>query len=128
MNHPSADQIADLVGGELGAGENRKHARHFGGRFYVDRLDRRVGMRRPQKICVNLPRPIDIVGVVARSSDEAAVFLAAHWSADTGCAHGPRPPGSSLSPMRPLLYSAAFAAAPPRMARAPAAIALTMLW
>src|SRR6266705_2116007 len=129
MDHPAADQIADLVGGKLDSGENREHARHLGRGAGVNRFDRRVGMRRTKKIGIGLPRPIDIVGIVAGAGDEAAVFFAAYCGADTGRAHGLRSPGSLLFsfPIRPT-YSAALAAAPPpRMARAPAAIALTML-
>src|ERR1700730_1809115 len=129
MDHPAADQVADLVGGEFGSSENREHARHLGRGFDVDRFEGRVGVRRTKEIGVSLPRPIDIVGVVAGAGDEAAVFFTAYRGADTGRAHGLRPPGSLLLsfPSRPT-YSAALAAAPPpRMARAPAAIALTML-
>src|SRR5260370_20204111 len=130
MDHPAADQIADLVGGEFGSSKNREHARHLGRGAGVNRFDGRVGMRRAKKIGVSLPRPIDIVGIVAGAGDEAAVFFSAYRGADTGRAHGLRPPRSPLFsfPIRPT-YSAALAAAPPpRMARAPAAIALTMLW
>ena len=92
MDHPAADEIADLVGGKLGAGEHRQHARHAGGRLGVDRFDRGVGVRRADEIGKGLARPVDVVGVMALAGDEAVIFLAAHRGADPGCAHGGFPP------------------------------------
>ena len=88
MNHPAADQIADLVGGEIGTGEDRQYARHRGGRFSVDRFDRGVGVRRADEERVTLAGPVDVVGVVALTGNEAVIFLAAHGGADPGRAHG----------------------------------------
>ncbi len=136
MDHPAADQIADLVVGKLGAGQHGDHARHGGCRFGVDRFYRGVRMRRANEIGESLAGPADVVGVMALAGDEALIFLAAHRDADTGSAHGialrqltpwkgncP----SAISPSA-LPYSAALdVAPPPRIARAPAAIALTML-
>jgi hypothetical protein len=125
VDHPAADQIADLVGGKFGAGEDREHARRLGCRRDVDRLDRGVGVRGSEKISVGLAGPVDVIGVMTGPGDEAAVFFAAHRGANPGRAHGFRPPGNRR--LR-IAYSAALLVAPPpRIARAPAAIALTML-
>ncbi len=132
VDHPAADQIADLVAGELRAGEHREHAGHGGGGFGVDRFDRRVRMRRADEIGKSLARPVDVVGVMARAGDEAAIFLATHRCADTGSTHWHCLRRFAL-PQRNSFYSAALLVAPvlesrPFIARAPAAMALTMLW
>ena len=87
MDHPAADQIADLVGGQFGAGEHREHARHAGAAG-VDRFDLGVRVRRAHEIGVGLAGPIDVVGVVALAGNEALILLAAHCGADTGRTHG----------------------------------------
>src|SRR5262249_40903236 len=88
VNHPAADEISDLVGGKLGAGEHGEHAgrgRRFRG---IDLLEPRVGVRRAHEISVGLSRPADVVGVMAFAGDETLVLLAAHRGADPGRAHG----------------------------------------
>src|SRR5208337_4111283 len=82
------DEVADLVGRELGAGQHRQHAGHGGGRLGVDRLDARMRVRRAQELNESLARPADVVGVLALAGDETEVFLAAHRRADAGRAHG----------------------------------------
>ena len=88
MDHPAADQIADLVGSKLGAGQDRDNAGRGGGRLGVDRFDFRVRVRGTEKVGVGLPGPVDVVGIVALAGDETLIFLAAHRNADTGSAHG----------------------------------------
>ncbi len=88
MDHPAADQIADLVGGEIGAGEHVNHARHFLGRSNVDALDLGVGMRRAHEHGAGLARPHHVIGVLSVAGDKSEVFLAAHRRADPGRAHG----------------------------------------
>ena len=116
MDHPAANEIADLVGREIRAGEHGDHARHRGGRLGVDALDLGVRMRRAQEHRARFARPADVVGVLALAGDEAEVFLATHRRADSGRTHG----GHSLNCL--------IERHAPFMARAPAAIALTMLW
>ncbi len=87
-DHPAADEIADLVGGKLGAGEHREHARHGGGRLGVDLPDLGVGMGRAQEIGMGLARTVDVVRVMTLAGDEALVLFAAHRRADAGRAHG----------------------------------------
>ena len=88
MNHPAADEIADLVGGELRAGQHRDHAWRGGRRLAVDRFDGRVGVRGTDEEGVSLAGPVDVVRVVALAGDEAVVLLAAHCGADPGRTHG----------------------------------------
>ena len=87
MDHPAADQIADLVGRKLGAGQHRDHAGHSSRRGDVDLLDPGVRMRRAHEHRAGLARPADVVGVLALAGDEAEVFLAAHRCADPGRGH-----------------------------------------
>ena len=130
MNGPATDMSADFVGCDVGAGEDRNHARQASGRFDVDRFYGRVGVRRADEISVGLARPVDVVGVMTLAGNEAVIFLPAHRRADPGCCHCgflPRLYFGRVFPLELLLYSAAFLAALLPMARAPAAIALTIL-
>ena len=88
MDHPAADQIADLVGGQIGAGEHRDHARHDLGHAHIDALDPGVGVLRAHEHRPRLARPHHVVGILPVACDEAEVFLAAHRRADPGRAHG----------------------------------------
>jgi len=54
MDHPAADQPADLVLREVFAGEDLDHTRHLAGCADIDRLDRGMRMRRAQR---NRPGP-----------------------------------------------------------------------
>ena len=92
-DHPAANETADLVGGKLGAGEHREHARHRRRRLAVDAPDLGVGMRRAQEVGLALAGTVDVVGVVALAGDEALVLFAAHRRTDTGRAHGSLLPG-----------------------------------
>jgi hypothetical protein len=78
QHRPAADQIAELVLRELFVGEHAGDARHFCRRRGVDIPDLGVRVRRADEIDRRLPRPVDVVGVVAFASDETLVFLAAH--------------------------------------------------
>ena len=91
MDHPAADQIADLVGGEFGAGEHGDDAGHGLGRTDVDALDPGAGMRRAHEHRSRLARPHHVVGVLALAGNETEVFLAAHRRADPGRAHSGLP-------------------------------------
>ncbi len=84
MDHPAADQIADLVGRKIGAGQHRDHAGHRLAAVDVDLLDLGVRMRRAHEHRAGLARPADVVGVLALAGDEAEVFLATHRRADPG--------------------------------------------
>ena len=91
MDHPATDQIADLVGCELGAVQNGEHARHARSLLAVDRFDGGVRVRRANEVSVSLARPIDVVGVVTLAGNETLVFLAAHRGANPGCGHAVLP-------------------------------------
>src|SRR5208337_2574350 len=88
MDHPTANEIADLVGGEFLAGEYTADSGHAGRCLGIDRFDGRVRMRRADEIRISLAGPVDVVGVVALAGDEPLVFLAAHCGADPGRTHG----------------------------------------
>ena len=66
-------------GGEIGAGEDREHARHGERLARVDRADRAVRMRAPHHRHVGLALDIDVVGVAPLATDERQVFFAP-WS------------------------------------------------
>jgi hypothetical protein len=88
VDHPAADEIADLVGRKLRAVKDRDHAGHAGRLVDVDRFDRGVSVRRTDEIGIGLAGPVDVVGVVALAGDEAVILLAAYRGADPGCSHG----------------------------------------
>jgi hypothetical protein len=88
QDHPAADQVAKLALGELRTGHDSDDAGHAGGRLGIDALDLGVGVRRADKVNVRLPRPADVVGVLALAGYETEIFLAAHGGADPGCTHG----------------------------------------
>ena len=96
VDHPAANEPADLVGGDVGACIDRQAARRFHRGGGIDALDVGVGVRRAHEHGVGLAGAIDVVGVLALAGDEALVFLATHWRADAGCAHGCPPAGVPL--------------------------------
>src|SRR5262249_37656185 len=109
LDHPAADQAADLGVGRILAGEDRHHARHAGRGRGVDALDLRVGMRRAQEVRVGRARKRQGVAITARPGEEALVFLPLDPGANSGLrSHGYTP--------------ADF------MAGAAARMAFTMLW
>src|SRR5205823_12924804 len=87
-DHPAANQVADLVGGKLDAGEHRKHARHRRGSLGFDALDPGMGVGRAQEIGVALARTIDVIGVMALARHEALILFAADRRADSRRIHG----------------------------------------
>ena len=87
VDHPAADQSADLVLGDVLAGEDADHAGHLLRLGGVDRLDRGMGMRAAHEIGVGLLRKIDVVGVLALAGDEAVIFLALDACANSGIVH-----------------------------------------
>src|SRR5215471_7740082 len=118
MDHPAANERADLVGGELFAGEDAEHARSLGGLRGVDLPDARMRVRRAHENRVGLLRTIDVGNVLTASGDEAEIFAAAYRLSDSSVAHG------NLL----LAYSAACGIRLFAIACAPVATALTMLW
>jgi hypothetical protein len=90
MDHPAADEVADLVGGEIRAGEHR-NARPLLHRRGIHLDDLGVRMRRANEPGMALPRATEVVGIVPPAGDEPNVFLAAHRRADPGRAHGVPP-------------------------------------
>ena len=72
MDHPAADQAADLVFLDFLGGEHIDHARHFLGLGGVDRLDRGMGMGAAHEIGVGLVFQVDVVGILALAREETA--------------------------------------------------------
>ena len=95
MNHPAANETAELGGGEVLAGEDGEHARHRRGGARLHMLDGRVRMRRADEHRVRLTGPGDVVGVLAPPGDETEILLASHR-----CAHACRAHGPNSSPAR----------------------------
>src|SRR5215813_3247431 len=87
MDHPTADQGADLVRRQVGAAENRKTARRFARRGRVDALDRGMGVRRADKHGIGLAGAIDVVGILALAGNEPLIFLALDGRSDAGGSH-----------------------------------------
>jgi hypothetical protein len=119
VDHPAADQVADLIGGKLRPGQDRDHAGHAAGLRRVDILDVGVSVRRANKNRARFASPHDVIGILALAGDETDVFLAAHRRADPGRSHW-RFPVLSLLGLDVRSYFA--------IARAPAATDFTMLW
>ncbi len=109
LDHPAADQAADLGVGDVLAGEDRDHARHRLGGRGVDALDLGVGVRRTQEVRVGRARERQVVDIAAGAGQEALVFR----PLDPGAYSGLR--GHGYTP-------ADF------MAGAAARMAFTMLW
>ena len=87
MDHPAADEAADLVGCEVVAREDGDHARHDHRRSRVDGPDRGVGMRRAKEICVGLARSVEVVDVASLAGDETLILFPADGCADPCCGH-----------------------------------------
>src|ERR1700704_3904794 len=84
MDHPAANEPADLVRGKLLAGEDGKHAgrRHCLSR--VDLQNRGVSMGRTHEHGIGLAWTMNIVRVLTSTGDKTKIFAAAHGLADSG--------------------------------------------
>jgi hypothetical protein len=109
LDHPAANQAADLGVGDVLAGEDRDNARHRLGSGDVDALDFGMRMRRAQEVRAGRASERQIVDVAAGAGQEALVFLPLDPGADSGLR------GHAYTP-------ADF------MAGAAARMAFTMLW
>ena len=87
VDHPAADETADLVLRDVVAGQHRDHARGLPRLGRVDTLDGCVGVRGAHEIGVGLAGEVDVVGVAALAGDEALVLLADDARADARAAH-----------------------------------------
>jgi hypothetical protein len=96
VDYPAADQIADLVGGKLRAGEHREHARARERGFRIDALDGRMRMWRAHEHRMGLPGAVDVIGVMAVPRDETLILLAADRRTDSGRTHD-KPPLRTLA-------------------------------
>src|SRR5215468_602207 len=88
MDHPAADEVADLVLGDVGTRiDSQTAGRGKRGRG-IDRLQACVRVRRAHEHGIGLAWPVDIVSILALAGDEALIFLAPNGSADAGGGHG----------------------------------------
>src|SRR5690606_27865044 len=88
VDHPAADQVADLIGGEIRTGEHRQDTGHRRRCLGIDAHDARMRMRRAQETGMRLPRTADVIGVAAPAGDETLVFFTADRRPDAGTGHG----------------------------------------
>jgi hypothetical protein len=75
-------QIAEAVGGDIGARQDRQHTRRCDRRARVDRRNARMGMRRAHEHGVHLARQVNVVGIAAEPAQEPPILHAAHGLAD----------------------------------------------
>ena len=87
MDHPAADEAADLIGRDVVAGEDRNHAQRLEGGGKVDFVDCRVGVRRAEKIREGLAVTIDVVDIMALAGDEPDVLCSFDRGAECCHAH-----------------------------------------
>ena len=121
MDHPAADQAADLVGRDVVAGEHRDARPGVAGAAAVSmRLIVGMRVRRAQEIGVGLARPVDVVDVAALAGDET-------WSS-LRRTEAPIPVALMAVLPAPVAVSTFALPGLAAIALAPAAIAFTMLW
>ena len=82
-----AGDAAEAVGLDVGAGQDREHARSRLRRRRVLDLEGRVRMRRPHDEGRCLTRQVDIVGIAPTAGDEPHVFLATNGLAESELTH-----------------------------------------
>src|SRR5665213_2166151 len=76
MDHPAADQVADLVVDDLPPGQHVHHARHLHRFGAVDALHPGMGVRTADERGIGHAMEADIIHVAALAGDETLVFLA----------------------------------------------------
>src|SRR5207237_2928577 len=87
MDHPAADEAADLVLSDVLAGKYGDHALFGRPLRDVDVLDRGMRMRAAHEIGIDLALEINVIGIAPFAGDEAVVFLALYLGADSCLAH-----------------------------------------
>src|SRR5437764_14091093 len=97
MDHPAADEAADLVLGDVFAGKYGDHPVFGRPLRDVYLLDRGMCMRAAHEISIDLALEIDVIGIAPLAGDEAVVFLALYAGADSCLAHD-IPPVISVAP------------------------------
>ena len=124
MDHPAADEAADLVGGDVLAGEHGDDAGggERGGR--VDSVDRRMGVGRAQEMRISLSGAIDVIDITSLAGDETKIFLALDGGANAGRTHEVSPCGETAGPSR--IANLCLALAPPCESRQRAFAALLL--
>ena len=87
MDHPAADQIADLVLDQFLAGQHTDHAGHLERRRGVDRHHLGMGVRAADERGIGHAVQADVVDITALAGDEALVFLAQRAGANAFDTH-----------------------------------------
>ena len=87
MDHPAADQVADLVIDDLPAGQHADHARHLHRFGAVDALHPGMGMRAADERGIGHAMQADVIHIAALAGDETLVFLANDPCADAFDSH-----------------------------------------
>ena len=100
VDHPAADQIADLVVDDLLAGQHGDHARHLLAGGGVDALDLGVGVRAADELRIGHAVQADVVDVAALAGDETLVFLAQRRGRRCLHSHDRSPCRSVVAPLR----------------------------
>src|SRR5262245_31992284 len=95
MDHPAADQAADLVLGDVLSCEHAKHAWRLRSLRRVDLGDLGMRMWAAHEIAVDLSFEVDVVSVPALAGNESMVFLALDSCANARLAH----PASPIVPV-----------------------------
>ena len=99
---PAARDAVDIVGGEVGAGEDGDDARHRGSRRGIDRLEVGMGVMRAQEHAEGHVPELHVGDVVALAGEEALVFLAEDRRADACLARHARVPRAGVHRGRPV--------------------------
>jgi hypothetical protein len=86
LDHPAADQAADLVARRVLAGEHGDHAGCGLGRGGVDLPDLGVGVRRAHEHGIGLAGAVDVVDIHALAGDETEILAPADRCSDL-CRH-----------------------------------------
>jgi hypothetical protein len=82
MDHPAADEAADLIGREIIPCEDGDHAWHDPGRACIDGPDCGMGVWRAEEICIGLARSVEVVDVASLAGDETLILFPADGCAD----------------------------------------------
>jgi hypothetical protein len=72
----SAGNAAQIVGREIGRGQDQAHTLDGGGGFNIDTCDARICMRAPENDGVQLAGQIDVVGIATATDQQPLIFHA----------------------------------------------------
>src|SRR5262249_20793702 len=87
MDHPPADEPADLVLSDVIAGQHCNNPILLRPFRRLDRADLGVRMGTAHEISIDLILEVDVVGITTSTGDEAVILLALYAGADSCLAH-----------------------------------------